>query len=97
MTPQTKQPEREALAAQIEAFKRQGGQIQRVPIKPVMPHKPKGVTGPYSTHEARQIKMYVDDGYTIEGIALALGRTPQSVKTKAQNMGLLDRVAREFT
>lgn len=97
MTPQHKQPERDATAASIEAFKQQGGKIQRIPIKPAMPLKPRGVTGPYSTHEARQLKMYVDNGYTIEGIALALGRTPQSVKTKAQNMGLLERVARDFT
>lgn len=31
MTPQHKQPERDAIAASIEAFKQQGGKIQRVP------------------------------------------------------------------
>ena len=95
MTPQIKQPERDALAAAVEEFLERGGKIQRIPIRTVAPIAHKVATGPYSTHETRELKRMIDAGYTIEGIAEVLGRAPQSVRAKAISMGLLER-RREF-
>lgn len=77
MTPANKQPERDAIADAVAAFKKKGGKVTKVGHCCRSSGK-----GPYSTHERRIMREMLDQGYCAADIGEALGRTTASVMTQ---------------
>lgn len=74
MTPENKQPERDAIAEAVAAFKKKGGKVTKVGVFATAVAR-----GPYSTHERRIMRDMLDQGYCAADIGEALGRTTLSV------------------
>lgn len=74
-----KQPERDAIAAAVAAFKKKGGKVTKLGIVPAAVAR-----GPYSTHERRIMREMLNQGYCAADIGDALGRTTASVMTQIE-------------
>lgn len=85
--PHTRQADRDELAAQIAAFQKQGGKIEVVPLKKVMPTKTDlRKYNPRNDEVNEQIRLRYTDAPCAKELAKELGLTHGALLERARKM-----------